>query len=730
MLDLKPFQYRAVQDLFKGFYSSEKEIILKSCTGSGKTIMLSTFIDEFLKRESNYVFIWLTPGKGDLEEQSKSKMDKYYPNNKTFYLNHVLLSGFHENDICYINWELVVKKGNKSLKDGDKSDLIDRIKVAKEQGLKFIIIIDESHSNDTVKSEILLNYFEAEKIIKASATPKEYYHPYIIDVPENVVIEEGLIKKRILINEDIYNESIVNNQTRFLIDLAIKKRNKIKEEFVNIDLNINPLVLIQIPNNQEFMLIEVEDYLLENEITYGNGKLAVWLSNKKINIENVVENDDIVDYLIIKQAITTGWDCPRAHVLVKLRANSSETFDIQTIGRIRRMPEANHYNVDILDSAYLYTVDMKFVEDVKNSFGKNALKAKKIYLKEEYAEMKLVKELRSFQPIGSDPDLALRSIHNFLVKKYNLDKLNINKMKLEITNYLFNELIVRNIHRGNVMLLDLKTINELDEIDIFEPLNTHTHGREFHSVLAKIGSDVGLPYDVIRLIIRRLFEKDVKPTKYKLLLLSTRKIYSFVINNQARIKEDILDAMSDISQQSLNLKVNLKTKEVFKFPCEMIFTYDEDSRVQKIYTKNVYEGYLSSAEIRSIPEKEFEKYLQNSNSVNWFYKNGDKGLEFLSIVYRDNSGKQKLFYPDYIVNIDGNAWVIETKGGFSRSGTSEDIDKYSHIKFDALKEYGKNYQIRIGFVRKDKNSTELLMATDKFSESLESDCWGLIEDVL
>lgn len=63
---------------------------------------------------------------------------------------------------------------------------------------------------------------------------------------------------------------------------------------------------------------------------------------------------------------------------------------------------------------------------------------------------------------------------------------------------------------------------------------------------------------------------------------------------------------------------------------------------------------------------------------NGFYKNGDKGIEYFSIVYTDNFGKQKSFYPDYIVGaLDGSAWIIETKGGFTRSGDSEDIDKYT-----------------------------------------------------
>ena len=71
------------------------------------------------------------------------------------------------------------------------------------------------------------------------------------------------------------------------------------------------------------------------------GQLAVWLSDRHENLEGIDSNRAAPSTaVIIKQAVATGWDCPRAQILVKLRDNMDETFEIQTIGRIRRMPEA------------------------------------------------------------------------------------------------------------------------------------------------------------------------------------------------------------------------------------------------------------------------------------------------------------------------------------------------------------------------------------------------------
>ena len=88
------------------------------------------------------------------------------------------------------------------------------------------------------------------------------------------------------------------------------------------------------------LLNRIESYIQEKlHKTYEDGKLGIWLSEQKRNYINVQDLDNEVEYLIIKQAIATGWDAPRAKILIKNRENMGEAFTIQTIGRIRRMPE-------------------------------------------------------------------------------------------------------------------------------------------------------------------------------------------------------------------------------------------------------------------------------------------------------------------------------------------------------------------------------------------------------
>lgn len=76
-ITLANFQLKAIEALMEAMGEPNRDIILKSCTGSGKTIILTHFMDEYLKSTNKAVFVWLTPGKGNLELQSKAKMDKY-----------------------------------------------------------------------------------------------------------------------------------------------------------------------------------------------------------------------------------------------------------------------------------------------------------------------------------------------------------------------------------------------------------------------------------------------------------------------------------------------------------------------------------------------------------------------------------------------------------------------------------------------------------------------------
>lgn len=731
-MELANFQLDVIAKLKEAMDSDKRDIILKSPTGSGKTIMLTHFMDEYCKSVPNIVFIWLTPGKGDLEEQSKAKMDKYIHNAQTKLLADVMTNGFAENDCCFINWEKLTKKGNNALKEGERKNFLEHIDTAQNNGLQFMIIVDESHQNDSVKANEILEYFKTDKIIRASATPKNYTDAMVIEVDEADVIASGLIKKLLVINEGFAQHEDVDDQIGFLLERALKKQREIAAAFLQQKTDVNPLIIVQLPNKNDVLMDQVERWFDGKQITYENGSLAIWLSDKKENLEGIEEKNAQPIAVIIKQAVATGWDCPRAHILVKLRDNMNETFEIQTIGRIRRMPEATHYNSDLLDRCYLYTLDEKYTEGVQQSMGKGALNAAKLYLKKEHKDFTLQGEYKSdLTTLSRDSQQALRSIAAYYAKKYKTDKnYKSNQTRLEAEGYVFSIDIVKHTFSGDVHKLSKEEFDRLNDVSINEPLNTHKHGREFHHEISNIGLKIGLTYDKMNVIVRRLFgENDKCPNR--VLNLEIRHLYAFILNNSDQLKHDILQALADAMQQSALPSGDQITLFDFKFPQEITFTYDGNAKDQSVMSKNVYDSYLVSAEPRSDSERSFEKYCENSQSVKWFYKNGDKGSEYFSLVYTDNSGKLKSFYPDYIIGLqNGETWIIETKGGFDKTGKSKDIDQFSPKKFEVLKAYLDKHSLNGGFVRKDEQSQELCICNENYSDDIQSKDWKLLKNVL
>lgn len=67
-----------------------------------------------------------------------------------------------------------------------------------------------------------------------------------------------------------------------------------------------------------------------------------------------VEHDHQIRVLLAKDAVSTGWDCPRAEVLVSLRPAKEDTYVTQLLGRMVRTPLAQQTSVERLNAASCY----------------------------------------------------------------------------------------------------------------------------------------------------------------------------------------------------------------------------------------------------------------------------------------------------------------------------------------------------------------------------------------
>lgn len=723
-IDLFDFQEKAVIKLLDIVTDSRSKqtITVKSPTGSGKTIILIDFVEEYLtKINSRTAFIWLCPGKGDLEEQSRQKMRKFAPHRHTQNLFDSLQNGFEAGSTTFINWELVTKKGNTSIRDSERKNLFDRIVDAHRVGIEFIVIIDEEHSNNTAKAKMIIDAFSAKNIIRVSATAIENKRYEYFEIDEVDVIGEGLITKALYVNEGLTDGMEVADDYDCLLDLADSKRKDIAARYKELGKTIRPLVLIQFPNGQPETIRAVEKKLESMGYTYDNGMVSIWMSEDKRDLpDNLTENDATPVFLLMKQAISTGWDCPRAKILVKLREGMSESFEIQTIGRIRRMPEAKHYEDDLLDFCYVYTFDEKYKAGLLSSIDK-AYETRRLFLKDKCKTFTIEKQVRDLDFDGLGEREVLIKIHEALVKKYNLgsDK-KMNKMLLSDAGYVFGT----DIH-GQALQGEFVRTSALADIHSYitthKRVDTHKHGIQLMHSIDAIKSSIGIAQNKVKTILERLFRKGGNPSK-KLIALETPEFYAFVINNQHKLKEEF---RAVTAQMAVQLTMTLQPKKSsFRIPEQDFFKYDPGVKNEVEYLSNAYHEYTSgfaTSVVRSTCEMLFEQHCEGRDDIEWVYKNGDTGQQYFSIVYVDGIQKQWLFYADYIVmKRDGTIWIIETKGGETK-GKNKNIDDQIENKFNAFKAYASGKELRWGFVR-DKDN-QLYINNTEFVIDMADEHW-------
>ena len=697
MIRLLPFQEQAVQTLQDKFFYSEKQTtVFYAPTGAGKTVMLIHLMDRILNynpNNSEYVFIWLTPGNGELEEQSWQRAKDYGQIVRAQTLDDALLNGFESRTATFLNWERVKNDKAIALREGETKNLDDIIKIAKQKNYRFVLFIDEEHRDQTEKAQKIIDKFDAYKIIRASATPKSSSPDFDnVQVNDEDVIAQGLIVRNVELNPDGVDGDIVDNMVQYFLDFADEKRRQIKNEYQKLNLSVNPLVLIQFPDEKKAnkeersnLIQQVKDYL--TEIGQNDGEIATWLANEKVNIADIEKSDSPVNYLLMKQAVSTGWDAPRAKILVKFRMNTEPSFTLQTIGRIRRMPEHKHYDNDLLDNAYIYSNDQKYISEVLNN-GEGAYIAT-YELNENVPDFQLI-SVKPNARTGLTNSEVVKGLRQQLKKEYNLVEQNgkQNQEKLESFGYRFGNRIYQRLGRSDKLERDIISEN-WQSYEVSMPVNHRENRLDLLNAQQKIQRYLyrDSPSDVNNILLELFSNRSENVTK-RFLSLKPAEFIAFVINNYQLIRDVAKNAdAAQLFNKQLSLEYGLSHDELdlvpFELPKnEMYRRLQNEGR--KVFTKNIYKGYGESNWVNtSKPEKAFEEWLENTEQVKWWYRSKDRGDKYFSVAYGQ---KKEGFFPDYIFKgIDGLTYIIETKGA-----NKQNIDVYSEAKFKAIREWAEN----------------------------------------
>jgi type III restriction enzyme len=730
-INLKVYQDIAIDQLVSASKNllenstKKKLLVFQAPTGSGKTVMTAMYIKRLIEEQpnENLCFLWVSIGKGNLHKQSKKALEKHFQGSLKVHLLEDEYGGakaeIARNEVVVVNWEKLRTKDrggnwkNVVMRSGENTNFREVLTNTRAKR-KIVLIIDESHFAATSESAVeLRDEIEAEIVLEMSATPK--FQPSAADmtkgiaayvsIDSQVVIDEEMIKKEIIINENLDElvEAEADSQSAVL-EAAYKKRLELLEDFKDLGISINPLVLIQLPNRDSdpgnAKRTAAIEFLAEKGITEldennGNGKLAIWLDGepKAENINRISNNNSEIEFLIFKQAIDTGWDCPRAHILVKFREVKSETFEIQTVGRILRMPEQKHYENETLNKAYIFT-NIESIIVSKEDYNPNIIKHLRGNRQKDYQDLQLPAFFKSRADYGDItasfiPEFE-KTINEFFELKQKNSHFDDNMKKVE------NKGIILEIEefKQPLVLNALVSVHELDEqigdILVKDHINYSLAENDLLSLYEEciklnMGSfrNIKRSVPIIKSAIYIWFRNYLGSKNWQNSTVQIQKIFCHKTNYDifSKILGSAIEKYESVKKAEVVERVtSSEIKYIFDIPEETYFNHITHEEVQ--VSKSILKPCFLEKN-RSNPEKKFEEFLESNGDITWWWKNGVSTREYFGIRYEYPVGTVHTFYPDYLArHADGKIGIYEVKSATDPNGAET-----STAKAEALFKY-------------------------------------------
>lgn len=681
MISLMNYQEKAVQELSRKLkrlleYEGHYVVSFKAPTGSGKTLMVSESIIRIINDievRQDLSFVWISVR--SLHEQSKEKLEEYFSDNKLLtcsYFNDLQDRQIGKNEILFINWESINKKDINILireneQDNNLNSVIARTKAEKR---KIILIIDESHHTaNAERSRELISVIAPDLTLEVSATPVQKIFNEYVEVKLSDVKAEQMIKSEIAVNPGFLDLKVGSESSdEVIIDQALKTRKMLLNAFMSERSNINPLVLIQLPDKKSDLDEKKEDVirLLDRrfDVNESNGRLAIWLAeDKSPSLSEIEKPDNEVEVLIFKQAIALGWDCPRAYILVIFRELRSFTFTIQTVGRIMRMPEFRYYKHDELNKAYVFTNLSNVIiegDELKDYITTNESKRDK----SRYQNISL--RSASFERMRERTRLSGEFLKIFQKVAASLDlKEKINLSPKKITDFVIADGKIRNVDkigeiesRGTISIASTpEEINRKFDLFVWKNCTPYAPADSSDRIKSSIYS-----------FLKDNFGIDKYTEKAQIIALGSENIVLF---------EEAIARSKEIYETEVAKKLNRKRKvsvnSAWEIP-EFIF-YNEKYTVFSS-RKSIMQPLYRYTEA-SKTETEFMKFLdRKDNTVAWWFKNRENEPRYFAVEYENDEGEKAAFYVDFIVKfIDGSIGLFDTKFG--------DTAKIEHAKAKA-----------------------------------------------
>lgn len=372
---------------------------LASPTGSGKTIMVAAAVEAIfngnpewgIERDPFASVLWVSDSPS-LNEQTIYKFREATDLDptlietieNTFTGDHDELEPGH---IYFLNRQKLSSAGLLT-KGGEIPTFWQLLRrTVNDSSVHLYMLYDEAHKGlgsadkkDTAGETITSRIIDGDDgkcpipvVVGISATPKRFTTamegrseriPYpVVKVSPADVQASGLLKDKIVLQAPTEGAAVyniyLNDACKTLVQSTALWQMYCEQNDAPM---VRPLMVVQVPNKiSQDKIRQICSEIYEKipsldrstafaHVISGEGDMHLAPYEVPCVEPQDVQRKSDIRILFAKEAISTGWDCPRAEVIFSMRPHQDDTYIAQLIGRMVRTPLAESVNIELLNS--------------------------------------------------------------------------------------------------------------------------------------------------------------------------------------------------------------------------------------------------------------------------------------------------------------------------------------------------------------------------------------------
>ncbi|EGR2287801.1 restriction endonuclease subunit R [Vibrio parahaemolyticus] len=649
--------------------------------------------------------------------RDSGKFTSFFPLEDDTTANEALLNQVRNldcNDLTDYSWLDGIAPGSLSLKQSLGNVL---------RLVRPVIIVDEGHKAYSDTARETLCGFNPKFILELSATPNangKHHSNVLVNVSGQSLKDEQMIKLPInIINEE-------KSDWKHTLSLAHSKLIELENDAQQLQSEtgryIRPIMLIRVErtgkDQRDSGFVHAQDareYLIE--------KLGVQENEirEKTSDKDELGDDDLLDeicpvrYIITKDALREGWDCPFAYVLTVLSKMTAKTAITQMIGRVLRQPHARLTQKSSLDECYVYTFDqdvMEAVAGVKQGLEEegmgdiaNQVKANDPNKPAASVSKETVKRREHFRNL---PKIFLPRVlhkdsgHQGGYRLFDYERDILGELDWESLSYFKVDefqLVDDKLQRTIARLDYKKSKDKQGELELSDPVQENIEfddgdGLDLSFMARQLTDVIPNPWQAIRVLTQTLdvlrskgvSEEELFTNRLELLKEMKRDLKEQVASISEMMFKDKLEkgeiSLRLLASENERLSWELAQKiEVNVGDNDQVLRRKDGSPLERSLFEKVYQNGLNNL------ERDTAWYLDKQESVYWWHRIAVNQREYSLQGWQ----KQKV-YPDLLVCVeepDSGRYrfsILETKGEHLKGN---DDTEYKRRLFELLTKHVK-----------------------------------------